>query len=94
MTETKYALELFPYSEDAIEFLCDGCPDERGWTYMEHPIEPVCRHMVDDLSRMPHEGAKPIVMEFQGRPFCAVRYEKYVKAEHEKYERRMRGDWS
>ena len=90
--ELKRASELFAYSEDAIEALCEGCPDERGWAFLDGTeTGAACETMVDDLSA--YDG-RPVVMMLNGKPFCSVRYEKYVKPERELYERRMRGDWS
>ncbi|MBQ9041460.1 MAG: hypothetical protein IJ111_01430 [Eggerthellaceae bacterium] len=90
MSELRYARDCFADCQTAIEELCIGCPDENGWALLDNAKDPCCQHMVDDVT----ECDNPIVMEFQGKPFCAVRYEKHVKAELELYEKRMRGDWT
>ena len=95
MMKLRNADECFSDSQIAIETLCLGCPDERGWSFANEDIpEPIgdvcCKYMVDDVTDCEH----PIVMELDGKPFCHMRYLRFVKTEREKYERRMRGDWS
>jgi hypothetical protein len=89
-----YADHAFSNCQEAIEELCIGCPEERGWSFanedIPEPIGTACKHMVDDITDCEH----PIVMELDGRPFCHERYERFVKPERELYERRMKGDWS
>lgn len=87
--------ECFADSQIAIEVLCLGCPDERGWSFANEDIpEPIgascCKYMTEDVTDCEH----PIVMEWQGKPFCYMRYLRFVKTDFEKYQKRMRGDWS
>ena len=87
----EFADRVFDNCQEAIEELCIGCPDERGWALMlGDETGAACRHMVEDLTGC----NKPIVMDLDGKPFCAVRYERHEKPFMEKYEKRMRGDWS
>ena len=93
--ELRYSNELFADCQVAIEELCLGCPDERGWSFANEDIpEPVggvcCKWMVDDVTDCEH----PIVMEYEGRPFCYMRYLRFVKTDYEKYLKRMKGYWS
>ena len=91
----RFADELFPDCQVAIEELCLGCPDERGWSFANKEIpEPIgdacCKHMVDDVTDCEH----PCVMELDGKPYCVYRYELHDKPYIAKYEKRMKGDWS
>lgn len=90
--ELEYADNVFCDCQVAIEELCIGCPDERGWSFAtdERPYGEVCEYMTRDVSGC----EKAIVMEHEGRPFCYMRYLRYVVPDYEKYLKRMRGDWS
>ena len=88
--DLRYADELFDNCQEAIEALCIGCPDERGWALFEGEHGEPCAHMVDDVSNCEN----PIVIMRDGRPYCHARYELHDRPELEKYEKRMRGDWS
>lgn len=91
MSELRMADEVFADCQTAIEELCIGCPYERGWALMAgDETGTACVHMTEDLTECLH----PIVMELDGKPYCSIRYEKHDKALIEKYQRRMRGDWS
>lgn len=92
MSELFKACDLFDNCQDAIDALCVGCPDERGWALMDgSETGAACETMCIDLSEY---DAEPVVMMLEGKPFCAVRFEKYEKQVRELYEKRMRGDWS
>lgn len=92
MSELLRASDVFSNAQDAIEELCIGCPDERGWALMDgSEVGSACETMCLDLSDY---MGNPVVMMLDGRPYCSVRYEKYTKPERELYEKRMRGDWS
>lgn len=91
MSALLYADQVFSDCQIAIETLCLGCPDERGWVFMEgHEAGACCDHMILDVTDCQH----PCVMEKDGRPYCFFRYRLYDLPEIEKYEKRMRGDWS
>lgn len=86
------ANELYADCQTAIEELCAGCPDERGWSFAtgEEPSGAACEYMIADVTDCEH----PIVMEYEGRPFCYIRFLRFVRTDYEKYLKRMRGDWS
>lgn len=94
MSELLYADRVFSDCQVAIEVLCLGCSDERGWSFandeIPEPIGDCCEHMVLDLTECEH----PAVMIRDGEPYCVFRYELHDKSYIEKYEKRMRGDWS
>ena len=94
MSELFYADRLFSDCQIAIETLCLGCPDERGWSFanddIPDPQGTACEHMIHDVTDCQH----PCVMIRDGEPYCVYRYELFDLPEIEKYEKRMRGDWS
>lgn len=94
MSNLLYADKLFADCEVAIQALCLGCPGERGWSFANEEIpDPqgtACEHMVNDVQNCDH----PCVMIRDSEPYCVFRYRLYDLPEIEKYEKRMRGDWS
>ena len=66
--ELEYADHRFADCEVAIECLCIGCPDERGWSFatdQEPQGDVCCEYMVNDVTDCQH----PIVMELDGGGF-------------------------
>lgn len=95
MSDLFYADDVFYDCQSAIEALCLGCPDERGWSFANEDLpEPVggkcCEHMVNDVT----DNESPCVLMKDGKPYCIFRYERFDRPEIEKCEKRMRGDWS
>lgn len=94
MSELRFADSVFSDCQIAIETLCLGCPNERGWSFANEDIpDPqgaACEHMILDVTDCQH----PCVMEKDGRPYCVYRHELYDLPEIAKYEKRMRGDWT
>lgn len=90
----KHASHYFSDCETAIDMVCRGCPDENGYAGEPKPWGPdACANMMaiynDGLCRLTEHDGKP--------PTCPIRDSHQTrngKAEWEKYQKRMRGDWS
>ena len=96
MSNLLYADSLFADCEIAIQTLCLGCPDERGWSFANEEIpEPIgnacCEHMVNDVTNCEHPC---VFIRDDGKPYCVFRYRRFDLPEIEKYQKRLRGDWS
>lgn len=79
---TKRPSYYYDNSEEALCFICKGCPKETGW--LDDPIieTPWCAlQIVEDEECLDDDGA-------------CLHKQMIAKAEYRKYLRRMNGDWS
>lgn len=92
-TTEKHASAYFSDCEIAIDMVCSGCPDENGYVDEAKPWgADACPNMIaiycDEPCQLTEHGNEA--------PTCPIRdahRTKNGRAEWEKYQRRMKGDW-